>query len=139
MQFATLTKHNRVARIIPIHVASVHHITQEPRWICVPNENSRKYISLLDIVCLKSEGNYTRVFVRSGKSFITSKALKYYAEKLERNNAFCRIHQSFLVRLSAIDAIHNASEISLVAIDLRIPISRRARPALLKSMRDISI
>ncbi len=65
-----------------------------------------------DTVCYcRAEGCYTRVFLRSGESYLLSRTLNYYIERQLSGENFLRCHRSYLV---------NIKEIKSVDIDERV-------------------
>jgi len=60
-------------------------------------------ISVEDILFIKADDNYTRIYNKE-KSYVITKTLKTIEEKLPESD-FIRIHRSFVVNLSFIDKI----------------------------------
>ncbi|AYQ31645.1 LytTR family transcriptional regulator [Runella sp. SP2] len=86
-------------------------------------------IDKFQIVYMQSEVNYTRLFLKSGKSYLESKTLKHFNEVLG-NVDFVRIHKSYLVNAKHIVAMTPDNVLLLNGEEL--PISRRKRRALKK-------
>ena len=55
-------------------------------------------VSLDDILYFESEGNYTTVFYKNGKSTVVSKQIGQFEEMVDKNRFF-RLHHSFLVNM----------------------------------------
>lgn len=82
-------------------------------------------LSVKDILVIKGDGNYSNIFTKDGKRFLTCKTLKYFASLLVHNN-FIRPSKSSLINKDFIVHIEFNSNkaIHLVNGDV-ISISRR--------------
>ena len=58
-------------------------------------------VSLVDIILLEAEGNYTRFVLKKNNFILTSKNLKYYEDILNKTH-FLRVHKSTLINLQQI-------------------------------------
>jgi len=81
------------------------------------------------IVYMQSEVNYTRFFLKNGKSYLESKTLKYFNGVLG-NVEFVRVHKSYLVNAKLILAMNTDSV--LLQNGEELPISRRKMRGLKK-------
>ena len=79
-------------------------------------------LRLPDILYIEAYGNYTKVFLPTGR-LITHASISYYVEKL-REPAFLRVHKSFLV---AVDKIDRISGNRLFLGDYEVPIGQTYR------------
>ena len=57
-------------------------------------------ISLADILYIKSEADYTEIFI-TNKKHLTSNPLRYWLEKLD-STRFCQIHKSYIVNVNQV-------------------------------------
>ncbi len=88
------------------------------------------FISMAEIVCVESYGNYTFVYFNSGERHLDMRNLKEYEEILPPS-AFARTHQSFIVRIAAVRQWLRGEENALVlSTGMRVPVSRRRRDEL---------
>ncbi|MDE3144718.1 MAG: response regulator transcription factor [Bacteroidota bacterium] len=71
----------------------------ESKKIIVPVVSGFEILKLADIVYLKAEGSYTKIFIAENNSLTVSKNLKYFETLLESNNSFVRIHRSFIANI----------------------------------------
>ncbi|MEZ4904665.1 MAG: LytTR family DNA-binding domain-containing protein [Spirosomataceae bacterium] len=83
-----------------------------------------------DIIYLQSEVNYTRIFLRDGKSYLASKTLKHFNGILATPE-FVRIHKSFLVNRTQV--LCTTSDYVQLQNGATLPISRRQRRMLRKN------
>jgi two-component system LytT family response regulator len=58
-------------------------------------------IECRDISYCQADGRYTRIFLKSGESYMVAKVLKQY-ENLLCPNIFFRVHKSYLVNMECI-------------------------------------
>jgi len=81
-------------------------------------------VALLDILYIRSESNYSRIFLKSGQQYYMSKTLKTWANEMSEAD-FLRCHRSFLVNKKEIVEINrNANHIIMRNGEI-IPTSRR--------------
>ncbi|MBC7885484.1 MAG: response regulator transcription factor [Saprospiraceae bacterium] len=64
--------------------------------LALAGTNEIRYVQLDEIIRLQAESNYTRIFLASGKIFVSAKTLKEYDEILN-GHKFLRVHKSHLV------------------------------------------
>lgn len=82
---------------------------------------------LSDIYYCNSEGNYTHFFFSDGSSLLVSRTLKDFDEMLS-GKGFLRVHQSYLVNMTHVDAFvrHDGGYLVLKNSE-KIPVSTRRR------------
>jgi two-component system, LytTR family, response regulator len=80
--------------------------------------------SFEDIIRLEAEGNYTRLVLRDGRSFILSRTLSDYNESFPTQ--FVRVHRSHIINLNFVGCIKKYSGHEIILTNgTTIPISRR--------------
>jgi two-component system, LytTR family, response regulator len=84
-------------------------------------------LPLTQIVCLKADRNYTRIFLTDGTSHLTSKSLSHYSCLLPM---FLRVHKSYLLNSQYITA-RTRTHICM-SDGSRVEMSRRKRTAIKK-------
>jgi two-component system LytT family response regulator len=82
------------------------------------------------IIYCKADGNYTSIHFTWGNILVT-KTLKQIETSLPKNY-FIRIHKSYLVNISTIITIKCDSII--LGSDIELPLARRRRPGVVKSL-----
>lgn len=91
-------------------------------------------LSPSDIVLLKAEGNYTKVFLSNGTALIFGINLGKLEHRLS-GHPFFRTHKSFMVNLNYIHTTQNLRSKTLVMNNkMVVSISRRKKKHLLKSI-----
>jgi len=101
--------------------------TLQPSYIFVKSDKRIEKIELADILYVESTGNYVTIYTESKKiiAYLTMKSI----EPQLPLNEFIKIHQSYLVNCSKIDAIEGNE----IKIDSRsLPISRNYRDMVMK-------
>lgn len=79
----------------------------------------------IDILIVRGEGNYSHIFLKDGRKFLSCRTLKFYADVLE-DGGFIRPSKSALINPAAIRHIDFKSQKAIRLInDEIIPISRR--------------
>lgn len=96
-----------------------------------------KYVSLDDIIRLQADSNYTHIYLRNSKAFLSAKTLKEYDEILQGHN-FLRVHKSHLVNPHHIVSYDKKGLLHL-SDHSTIEVSRRKRDYFLTSMGDGSL
>lgn len=67
--------------------------------IIIPQSNGFEILKLDEIVYIKAEGSYAKIFLENEKKLTVSHNLKYFEDMLRSENFFIRIHRSFLVNI----------------------------------------
>lgn len=90
-----------------------------------------------DIIRCESEDNYTKFFLKNGKSILISKTLKEYEELLSEHG-FERIHQSHLINLAYLKSYIRKDGGYIVMTDnSHLPISQRKKERLQEILKTI--
>jgi two-component system LytT family response regulator len=73
--------------------------------IALPVQSGFEFINVTEILRCEAEGNYTKFYMKGGKTHLVSKTLKTYENLLE-TEGFCRIHAAHLINLKEIKTYH---------------------------------
>ncbi|MCB0647241.1 MAG: LytTR family transcriptional regulator [Saprospiraceae bacterium] len=114
---------SKTPKIIPLHLEIIK--TQETYVSGVLTISTSKGIEIIQInsiIYLKSDSNYTYIFLESGRSILVSKTLKNY--ELLLKNSFIRVHNSYLVNPDYIQGFLKKTNHLLLCNHLEIPVSR---------------
>jgi two-component system LytT family response regulator len=79
--------------------------TTEFKKIIVSVAGGFEIITIPDILYLKAEGSYTKLYLINGQSITISKNLKYFDSVLESNHQFFRVHRSYIANIQTIKRI----------------------------------
>ena len=99
----------------------------QPSYIFIKSDKRIEKIELQDILYAESIGNYVGIYTE-GKKFIAYLTMKSLESQLPLND-FIKIHQSYLVNRSKINAI-DGNEIKIGSMSL--PMSRNCRETVMK-------
>jgi DNA-binding LytR/AlgR family response regulator len=86
-----------------------------------------------DVICLSTEGNYTRIYVAGKTHYMVRSTLSAALKKLPRD-VFIKIHRSFVVSVYHIDSIHKDH---LLIGDEAIPIAKQYYKSLMDKLNII--
>lgn len=102
-----------------------NHTERNILW--VPSYNGYLTICTKDILYIKSDVNYSRIFFTDGrKPYLCSKTLKEF-EIILHQIGYIRVHQSFLVNPNHIQSFSESENQLLLHNGNTVPVSRRKR------------
>jgi two-component system, LytTR family, response regulator len=85
-----------------------------------------------EIIRLQAESNYTHIFMKDNKVFVSAKTLKEYDELLQ-GHGFLRVHKSHLVNSIHIQA-YDRQGILLMTDSTTVEVARRKKEFLQQSL-----
>jgi len=94
-------------------------------YLTVPFNKGHHIIKFSKILYLRSESSYTLIYLENGKKILSSKTLKSFTDLLP-SHLFMRVHRSYIIPLSRVDAIYNSPSAVLV-YEQQIPVSKNYR------------
>jgi len=101
-----------------------------PSKISLPLAGKTIFVYPDDIIYCKSDGNYTTIHFKDKKKEILSKKIKDI-EDIFHNNAFFRVHNSYLVNIKYIsEYVKNDGQYLVLENGVSIPVSRSKKAAL---------
>jgi two-component system LytT family response regulator len=110
---------------------------QQAKKIAIPVVGGFEVVLLEDIIYLKGERNYTRIFLKNDHKIVSSRTLKKYQDLLEPS-AFFRVHQSFLINLDQIKSYSTQQGSTvMLAEGSSIPVSRSYKDALVAIFKNM--
>ena len=80
-------------------------LTAPKRRIAIPQERQILMIPVNEILYIKADINYCKIFMPDKKNILVSKTLKNFEQQLINNPEFYRIHQSYLINLNYIQKV----------------------------------
>lgn len=99
--------------------------------IRIPETDGYRLISATDVLYLQADSNYTRIHIKSGKTFIVSRTLKDFEGKMDPSR-FVRVHHSYIVNINEIFQLSKGEPSSIKMCDGEIiPVSRSRKTALI--------
>jgi two-component system, LytTR family, response regulator len=89
-------------------------------------------VSISDLLCCESEGNYTTIRLTGNRSILASNSLKEYEDML-KDYGFFRVHKSYLINMKYITRFEKAEGGSVVLEgEVKIPVASRKKEMLLE-------
>lgn len=85
-----------------------------------------RILPIESILFCKSDGNYASIYIESGETIFLSKTLKFLESKLPLDQ-FQRVHQSYLIRLSAIRKYIPPQNKLVLSNSFEIPVARSCK------------
>jgi two-component system LytT family response regulator len=97
------------------------------------------YVNIHDILYCEASGPYTNVYLKNGKSTLTSRPLGEFETQLEEYNFF-RIHHAYLINLNrVVEFQRQEGGYAVMENDVKLDVSQRRRKDFLKVMNDLTI
>ncbi len=107
-------------------IESVNPAITDAEQLIINTQDSIFYVKQQEIMYLKSDGNYTTIKTKSGKTIKVSQTLKKIEDKLRTEN-FLRIHHSYIVNTTEIVEYNKTSLKIMLSDDTEIPVSIRKK------------
>lgn len=134
---------HKAAQIVPgIHdsvkilLSNINQISSDKIRISLHTQESIVFLNLEEIICCKSDGNYTEFNLINGKSLLVSTPIKKYEELLSDYDFF-RVHKSHLINLKHVKTFYkNSAEVQMVN-GFKIDVSRRKKDLFLQKVNEI--
>lgn len=105
--------------------------------IALPSLEGISFVPVVDIIYCKAERQYTKFFLKSGETIMTSKNLGEYEELLSEHN-FLRVHHSSLINLSEVKKyIRGEGGAVIMNNGVEIDVAKRRKEEFLKKFKSI--
>ena len=98
----------------------------------------RHFVRHGDIVYVEASGSYSTLYLNTGKRITVSKNLKRIEEMLQ-DTLFCRVHNSYLVRLDAVQSFSHRNGTLLLLNGKEIPMAVRKKEQVRKQLVGLMI
>jgi two-component system LytT family response regulator len=116
-------------------IQNISQGNKEKFKLALADASEIRYVQLDEIIHLQAESNYTHIFIKESKVFISAKTLKDYDEILQ-GHRFLRVHKSHLVNLNHIQA-YDRQGILTMSDGSKIEVSRRKKDYLQQALAGI--
>lgn len=101
-------------------------LTYEDR-LMVMHRKSVNFIKVSSIIYVKASRQYSNIYTREGKEYLTSRTLGEWESRLPEQN-FCRIHRSIIINFDFIEkidySVSGTAEIKITGLPDKLPVSR---------------
>ncbi len=121
----------------PYHslLTNMHLGPKKLKRLAIPIENGLVLQEVDDIVYCEADGSYTKLFLLDDSQLLVSKNIKEF-ENMLTENAFCRIHHSFLVNTAHVKKyIRGEGGYVEVTGEKHLNVSRRKKDSLLQFLQ----
>lgn len=110
------------------------NLVYSSKKISIPTSEGLILVDAEDILYLKSESNYTMVFLKNEKKILVSKTLKSMEDQL-KNYSFCRVHTSYLINVNEVEKYLKGDGGTIILKNkVSIPVSRNYKLDLLSKL-----
>ncbi|MGB0403207.1 MAG: LytR/AlgR family response regulator transcription factor [Salibacteraceae bacterium] len=109
-------------------------IEGDNKKLAIPDSSGIIFVPIKTIIRCESDGNYTKIFLTSGKKILASKTLGEYESMLD-GDGFFRVHRSHLINLSHLKK-YNKGEHCYVELGdgTQVDVSRRKKSAFMEAL-----
>ncbi|MEP6793096.1 MAG: LytTR family DNA-binding domain-containing protein [Saprospiraceae bacterium] len=106
-------------------IQKLQHSTPQHNLV-IRIHQSRRIISILtlDILYIRAEDNYSRIYLKNGYQYYVCRTLKSLAAEVPSSD-FLRCHRTYLVNRSDVREINRCNHEIILANGIRIPMARR--------------
>lgn len=106
--------------------------------LAIPDSSGIIFVKIRDIIRCESDGNYTKIYLNTGKKILASKTLGEYESMLE-GDGFYRIHRSHLINLSHLKKYNKGDHSFVVLSDgTECDVSRRKKSGFLEALESMN-
>ena len=103
--------------------------------LAIPSDNEIIIQAVADIMYCKADGSYTQLYLINGKKLLVCKNIKEF-ENMLAENAFFRIHHSYLVNTAYIQKyVRGEGGYVVINDDMHLTVSRRKKDGLLQMLQ----
>lgn len=115
------------------------HAEIEEKLILISNTDTYRLVKPSEILYLRSENCYTRIYLKDSSVYLVCKTLKEYRLNLNCRQ-FIHCHRSFLVNVSYIkEIVCQKLDYIILTSGIKIPVSRRKLNETKKSIKLITV
>lgn len=100
--------------------------------LALADTNEVKYVQLDEIIRLQADSNYTHIYLKGNKTFVSAKTLKEYDELLQGHH-FLRVHKSHLVNPAHVERYDKTGWLSM-SDGSKVEVARRKRDFLQQAL-----
>ena len=124
-------------KVAPYHslLTNMHLSPKKLKRLAIPIDYGLVMQEVDDIIYCEADGSYTTLFLSNGNQLVVSKNIKEF-ENMLVENAFCRIHHSFLVNTAHIKKyVRGEGGYVVVTGEKHLNVSRRKKDSLLQFLQ----
>ena len=105
---------------------------------CISYSKGRKIVSLIDIIHINSESNYSRYYFADGSKLLVAKTLRQIEKELP-DDIFCRCHNSHIVNMRWVKSFDRRNRDSFIQLrsNTELKVSRTKRDLVLSLLEKL--
>ena len=104
----------------------------------IPDASGIMFVKIQNIIRCESDGNYTNIFLNTGKKIVASKTLGEFESMLE-GDGFFRIHRSHLINLIHLKKYHKGDHSHVELSDgTKADVSRRKKAGFMEALNELN-
>jgi two-component system, LytTR family, response regulator len=113
-------------------IQNISQGSREKFKLALADTTEVRYVQLEDIIRLQAESNYTHIYLKGNKLFVSAKTLKEYDEILQ-GHRFLRVHKSHLVNPNHIES-YDRSGMLHMSDGSQVEVARRKKDFLQQAL-----
>jgi two-component system LytT family response regulator len=119
-------------RKMDVLLNNLNSLHQQSNKIAIPTLEGVYFFQISDIICLESDGSYTKMYFSNRAPLLVTRSLKDFEEMLD-GYGFFRVHHSYMINLSHIKQYLKGDGGSVILNnDMQIDVSRRRKEEFLE-------
>ncbi len=96
------------------------------QYLCIPIPDGKRIIHYTEILYLKSDSNYTEIYLTDNKKYCVCRTIKSLEDQIPTSD-FIRVHRSYLVSIKHIKYIYNSDSTIELRSGNKVPFSRSGK------------
>ena len=121
-------------RKMDVLLNNLNSLHQQSNKIAIPTLEGVYFFQISDIICLESDGSYTKMYFSNRAALLVTRSLKDFEEMLV-GYRFFRVHHSYMINLEHIKQYLKGDGGSVILNnDMQIDVSRRRKEEFLEAI-----
>ena len=114
-------------------------LNNDIKRIALPVATGFMFVELAEIVIFEAEGAYTTIYLKSGKSVLVSKKLKFFEDLLKERDIIFRPHRSYMINLNYLKHYLRGEGTIIMEGERIVSISRDKKVSFEQKLRSLKI
>ena len=112
-------------------------VEKKNKKIAIPFSGKVVFLNVDEVMYCKSDGNYTTIYMKDGKSYVYSKKIKDVYELFNIDDII-RVHQSYLVNMNYVkEYVKNEGYYLIIENNTTVPVSKSNRAYILEAIKKL--
>lgn len=132
--------HRSGSELQPLQILKSNLQTETPKMLAVSTNSSIHFLQVDQVMFMKAEGAYTKIYYANSEELLSSKNLGFYDENLNSLNSFFRCHKSYLINLKMVtDFIKTDGGTVVINKQIKLPVAQDRKEEFLRLMQQYAI